>query len=342
MNKLAAGLSALALALVPSFASVASAGEMGIDDPQRGAYYEALAGKKVVFVPLSLGFDLTDGWYAGMKNSLEPLGISVDVRDPNWSTEAGARAISSLIAEKPDAIVVHNPDVQTYAKLLRRAEKRGIRVLQINMKSAYSTDTFVGADYVDIGRRAAEAVVEKCGKGTSGKVAIVQGVLTAAASAYQLRGISQVFDKHPEITIVSNQAADWDASKARAITETTLQQHDDLCAIIGFWDGMDVGTGAAVKEAGKDKDIFIVTSGGGGKAGCDNLKNGVFDLDISYDVPGQARDLSNAIKSLFQSKSKPGENGYSLYTKLQMLTPETLDKYRTFGACWTVDALSSM
>lgn len=342
MTTITTKLSALALAIALPITGAARAEEMGMNDPQRGSFYDALEGKKVVFVPLSLGFDLTDGWYAGMKNQLEPVGVTVDVRDPNWSTEAGARAISSLIAEKPDAIVVHNPDVQTYAKLLRKAEERGIRVLQINMKSAYSTDAFVGADYIDIGRRAANAVVEKCGAGTSGKVAIVQGVLTAAASAYQLRGISEVFDAHPEIKVVSNQAADWDASKARAITETTLQQHDDLCGIIGFWDGMDVGTGAAVKEAGREDDIFIVTSGGGGKAGCDNLESGVFDLDISYDVPGQARDLSNAIKGLFQTGYEAGEYEYSLYTKLQMLTPDTLDKYRNFGACWTVDGLSSM
>ena len=149
------------------------ADDMGIDDPSRNAYYEALKGKNVVFVPLALGFDLTDGWYAGMKADLEPLGVNMQVRDPNWSADAGARAISSLIGEKPDLIVVHNPDVQTYAKLLKKAEKRGIHVVQINMKSAYSTDAFVGADYIEIGELAGQAIVDNCGDGTSGEVAIV-------------------------------------------------------------------------------------------------------------------------------------------------------------------------
>jgi len=334
-------LAAAAIALTAPMATSAIAQEMGINDPQRAQVYDALKGKSVVFVPVALGFDLSDGWYAGMKSQLEPLGISVDVRDPNWSADAGARAISALIGEKPDVMVIHNPDVQTYAKLLRKAEKRGIHVVQINMKSAYATDAFIGADYVDIGRRAATAVVQHCGAGTSGKVAIVQGVVTAAASAYQLRGISDVLSKHPEIKIVSNQAADWDATKARAITETTLQQHPDLCGIIGFWDGMDVGAGAAVKQAGKEDSVFVVTSGGGGKAGCDNLSQGVFDLDISYDVPGQARDLSNAIEAILQSGAKAGANKYTLYTQLQMLTRESMDKYRTFGACWTVGDLKS-
>ena len=42
-------------------------------------------------------------------------------------------------------------------------------------------------------------------------------VLTAAASIYQMQGISNVLSKHPEIQLVSNQAADWDATKAKNI-----------------------------------------------------------------------------------------------------------------------------
>ncbi len=101
MTSLKIKLAGLALAFMLPLTAVARAEDMGIDDPQRDAYYEALKGKKVVFVPLALGFDLTDGWYASLKNQLEPLGVSVDVRDPNWSTDAGSRAITSLIAEKP-------------------------------------------------------------------------------------------------------------------------------------------------------------------------------------------------------------------------------------------------
>ena len=138
----------------------AYAEKMGIADPARDKYYSALEGKKVAFVPLAMGFDLTEGWYAGMKKALEPLGIEMILRDPNWSADAGSKAISSLISEKPDAIVVHNPDVQTYAKLLRKAEKAGIHVVQVNMKSAFPTDAFVGADWVEIGELVTQKVID--------------------------------------------------------------------------------------------------------------------------------------------------------------------------------------
>ena len=67
----------------------------GIDDPTRGPYYEAFHGKKVAYVPVAMGFDLTEGWAAGLRSALEPLGVTFEVRDPNWSTDAGAQAITS-------------------------------------------------------------------------------------------------------------------------------------------------------------------------------------------------------------------------------------------------------
>ena len=73
------------------------------------------------------------------------------VRDPNWNTNAGAQAVTTLISEKPAVIVIHNPDVQTYAKLLQRAENEGIYVIQINMGSAYRSSGFVGANWIEIG-----------------------------------------------------------------------------------------------------------------------------------------------------------------------------------------------
>ena len=169
-----------------------------------------------------MGFDLTEGWAAGLKEALEPLGVTFEIRDPNWSTDAGAQAITSLIAEKPDVIVVHNPDVQSYARLLKKAEEAGIYVVQVNMRSSYSTDAFVGADYVGMGEQIGQRLIDKCSpaNGGSGKVAITQGVLTAAASIYQMQGINNVLSKHPEIQLVSNQAADWDATKAKNIAAT--------------------------------------------------------------------------------------------------------------------------
>lgn len=321
----------LALAALTALGAGTAAAQ-GIDDPTRAPYYSSMKGKRVVFVPVAMGFDLTEGWAAGMRAILEPLGIKFEIRDPNWSTDAGAQAITSLIAEKPDVIVVHNPDVQSYARLLKKAEGAGIFVVQVNMNSAYSTDAYVGTDYVGLGEKMANRLIDVCSpaNGGSGKVAIVQGVLTAAASAYQMRGINNVLSQHPEIKVVSNQAADWDGTKARNITATVIQQHPDLCGVVGFWDVMDLGTGAAIKESGKN--IFLITSGGGNKAACDGLMNGTYSEVVSYNVPGQARDIALMIQQFLQMGQKPGQVKVTLFSPLTFMTKGNI----TPGSCWTL------
>jgi ABC-type sugar transport system substrate-binding protein len=321
---------ALAAAL---FGSALPLRAQGLEEPFREPYLKALQGKVVAYLPVAMSFDLAQGWLAGIKRELEPLGVKIVVRDPNWSTNAGAQALTNLISEKPDVIIAHNPDVQTYAKLLQKAESSGIDVVQINMRSSFPTTAFVGADWVDIGQKATTAVVDFC-KGKSNKIAIVQGQLSAAASAYTLKGVEDVLAKHPEIKVVSSQAADWDASKAKGITQTVLKQNPDLCGIVGFWDGMDIGTAAAIKEAGLTGKVFLATSGGGEQKGaCDQVKNGSFDLDLSYDVPTQASNMAAMIKWLLVSGMKPGSSKASIYTTL---IPITKENAAAEGTCWSL------
>jgi ABC-type sugar transport system substrate-binding protein len=330
---------ALSLALgAATFSGAMAQDQKGLDNKaKRDPYYENLKGKKVVFVPLAMGFDLTEGWAAIMKKQAEDLGYSFDIRDPNWSTDAGTRAITAIIAEKPDLAIIHNPDLQSYARLEQRMVKEGIKVLQVNLETTVPTDYYVGADWVKVGLIEADALVKKCGKGsgTSGKVAILEGQPTAASNLYELYAYYKVFADNPEIKVVADQAATYDPAKARAITETVLQQHPDLCGIVGNWDNQDVGAGAAVEAAGKSDQVYIVTSGGGSQTGCDNIKKGLLDLIVSYDVPLQGNALNQSIVELLNSPAKSGEIKSTYFTPLTLQTKEWVASHN----CWTLDQL---
>jgi ribose transport system substrate-binding protein len=291
----------------------------------------------VVFVPLAMGFDLTEGWAAIMKKQAADLGYSFDIRDPNWSTDAGTRAITAIIAEKPDLAIIHNPDLQSYARLEQRMVQAGIKVLQVNLETTNPTDYYVGADWVKVGLIEADALVKKCGagSGTSGKVEILEGQPTAASNLYELYAYYKVFGEHPEIKIVADQAATYDPAKARAITETVLQQNPDLCGIVGNWDNQDVGAGAAVQAAGKSDQVYIVTSGGGSQTGCDNIRKGLLDLIVSYDVPLQGNALNEAIVNLLLSPAKAGEIKSTYFTPLTLQTKDWVASHN----CWTLDQL---
>ena len=334
-------MTSLALAAAVSLtAALTPALSEPFDDGQSKTYYDTLKGKRVAFVPLSLGFDLTEGWNAGLQNQAKALGYTVDVRDPNWNAEAGVQAANGFIAEKPDVLILHPLDMQAYNRIVPKAMAAGINVVQINLKSVTNGDAYVGTDWYEMGVKQAEEVVKACGEGSgkNGKIAFVQGMLATPTATISGQGAADVFAQHPEITVVATQAADWDATKAHAITSTILKQHPDLCGILGLWDGQDVGTAAALREANMSDQVFLVTSGGGNKAAaCDNIENGNFDAYYSYDVPGQARDLNAAVKILLQTKPAPGSAPFALYTPLKRITKENL----TPSSCWTLDELKA-
>lgn len=323
-------LAAAALAALTIGTTAVRADDM--NDPYRDPALTSLAGKKIAYLPISIGFDLAQAWGGVVKTEAERYGMTFTSQDPNWNTDAMAQGMTALIAEHPDVIVTQNPDMQSLARLLKQANAEGIVVVQLNMQGAVQTDAFVGPDFIAMGEQAANMMLEKCGKDTqtSHKVAIVQGVLTGGVSYYQVQGMMKVFNEHPEIQIVSSQAADWDASKARAITETALQQHPDLCGVIDVWDGQGIGTGAAIKQAGKQGQVYYITSGGGAQSMCDGLEDGTYSAVINYNAPGMGRDAWTAIMIALQNGQGAGAIKTQIYSPTRVMTKEDVKA----GTCW--------
>lgn len=327
---------ALSLALTASVALTAALPALAqeMKDPFREPALESLKGKKIAYLPISIGFDLAQAWGGVVKQQAQVYGMEFSSQDPNWSTDAMAQGFTALLAEKPDVIVTQNPDMQSLARLMKQANSQGIVVVQLNMAGAVQTDAVVAPDFIGMGEQIAQKVVEKCGKGTdtSHKVALVQGVLTGGVSFYQVQGIEKVFKENPEIQLVSSQAADWDASKARAITETVLQQHPDVCAVIDVWDGQGVGTGAAIKQAGLSDKVFFITSGGGAQSMCDMLKDGTFSAVYNYDAVGMGRDAWTAIMVALQNNQGGGAIKTQIYSPYRYMTAADVKDGTCFNA----------
>ncbi|MBL6750680.1 MAG: sugar ABC transporter substrate-binding protein [Nevskia sp.] len=281
----------------------------------------ALRGKTIAWVPIATGVPITDIWTRVMREEAQARGMKFVVRDPNFSTTAGLQAVSSLVDQKPDVLVVHNPNVQLYAKELKRAEEAGIPVIQVNMISNYKTAAYVGADWHEVGRMLGEEVVRQCGSGSgkSGKVAIVQGELTSANSIEQMEGITATFARDPAIKVVSSQAGNWDATRAHDITTTVLQQHPDLCASVGFWSGMEAGAAQAVKAAGKLGEVKVYSSGGDGKVDCDYVDSGLITRLLSYDAPDQAKAIIQLASFILQTGARPDAFRVANYSTLHWM-----------------------
>ncbi|HYM29767.1 MAG TPA: sugar ABC transporter substrate-binding protein [Candidatus Cybelea sp.] len=295
----------------------------------RADYDKTLKGKTIAFLPIAHGVPLMDEWGRVVKSEVEWRGMKFVVRDPNGQMPAMQQALSALIDEKPDVLIVQNPSVTLLQKDLKRAEAQGTHVIQINMSSNYKSDAFVGADWYEVGKILAEDVVKQCGTGSgkSGKVQIVQGELAAAASVDQIAGIMDVLNKDKAIKVVSNQSAQWDANNALNITATVIQQHPDLCASVGFWGIMESGAAQAIRNAGKIDQVKVYASGEGSQLDCDQVNQGNFYKFLSYTATQQGYQLVDTAIMLLESGDKAGVKHHEVYTR-----PVWLDKTNASGA----------
>jgi ribose transport system substrate-binding protein len=319
----------LALAALPIVAMAQEEGGTKTARELRADYDKSLKDKTIAYLPIALGVPLSDEWGRVVQEEAEWRGMKYIVRDPNNNPSAMQQALTALVDQKPDVLIVQNPSVTLLMKDLKRAESQGTHVIQINMSSNYKSDAFVGADWFAVGRMIAEDVVKQCGTGSgkSGKVQIVQGELAAAASVDQIAGIMEVFNKDKAIKVVSNQAAAWDANNALNITATVIQQNPDLCASVGFWGIMESGAAEAIRNAGKIDQVKVYASGEGSQLDCDQVSQGNFYKFLSYTATQQGHELMNTAVMLLQSKEKPGTTHRQLYTR-----PIWLDKSNASGS----------
>ena len=335
--KLKKMLAAVALTMLGTLAVNTAAKAQ--DDPGPAAYEQALKGKRVVMVPMAMGFDLAQGWAAYLKREVEAWGGKFDTRDPNWDNAAGAQAITDLISSdpKPNVLVVHSPDLNSYSKLLKKAQKDGIYVVLVDNPMNYPADAFVGSDWDRLGQLEAEAVVKGCGENSSKKIGLVQGDAANASSIYQYNGIMKVLAKHPDFQVVAKPFSNWDPTTSRTVTATMLQQNPDICGIVDFWDGDATGATAAIKDAKLDGKVFLVTTGGGETVDCKALQDGTFGAVVMTELQHQSRDMNAIIKFLLQSGQPAGTSKTYIYTLEKATTKADLKP----DTCWDVKALQA-
>ena len=164
-------LAGVAVAAMPFAASAQEEGTKAGRE-LRAAYDKSLQGKTVAYLPIALGVPLSDEWGRVVQEEAEWRGMKYVVRDPNNNPSAMQQALTALVDQKPDVLIVQNPSVTLLMKDLKRAEAQGTHVIQVNMASNYKSGAFVGVDWREIGRMLANEAVKACGTGSgkSGKV----------------------------------------------------------------------------------------------------------------------------------------------------------------------------
>ncbi|MEZ5674728.1 MAG: hypothetical protein R3D81_05655 [Thalassovita sp.] len=65
------------------------------------------------------------------------------------------------------------------------------------------------------------------------------------------------------------------------------------------------------------------------------IRENLWQHYVSYDVPGQARDLNDLILAALQDKNEVGSTKTILYTPLIEFTADNVDQQ----SCWTLESI---
>ena len=206
---------------------------------------------------------------ASMKDEAKKLGYQLVYTDAASSAAKQVADVNSMIAQKVDLIFLAPREEKPLIPAIMNAKKAGIPVILLDRsvdpklaKAGRDYVTFIGSDFVEEGRRAADWLVKKM----DGKAKIIEleGTVGASPANDRKQGFNEVIKKHPGMQIVASQSGDFTRDKGRQVAQTLLQAHPEADAIYAHNDEMALGAIAALEAAGKKpgKDVTLVSIDG--------------------------------------------------------------------------------
>ncbi|GAA3013059.1 ABC transporter substrate-binding protein [Streptosporangium longisporum] len=174
--------------------------------------------------------------------------------------------VQQLIAQGAKLLVIAPLNSDGWEPVLQQAAAKKVPIITIDRKinAKHCTDylTFIGSDFTEQGKRAADQMIKAMGG--KGKVAILLGSPGNNVTTERTAGFKeQMAAEAPEIEITFEQTGEFAREKGQQVTEQLIQSNPDIDGIYAENDEMALGAVTALKGAGKKPgDVKIVSIDG--------------------------------------------------------------------------------
>jgi inositol transport system substrate-binding protein len=191
------------------------------------------------------------------KSHGESLGHEVTLFDGKGDQNIQISQIETCIAQGYDGLIVEPVSGDGAIPILTQAMNENIPVVTIiqELNDQSIVNAFVGPDHYEASVIEAEAALEAIGG--KGKVCILRGALGSSAEMLINNAFHDTLEKYADVEVIEEQSANWVIDEALKITETWLQKHSDIAAILGESDQMSLGAMKACQDMGIDNIIIV-------------------------------------------------------------------------------------
>lgn len=241
--------------------------------------------------------------------------------------------IETFIRQKPDLLIVAPNERAPLTTVMGTAVQSGIPVICLErdiLEPNYTT--YISADNRDIGRMAAQFIVDYLSKKYGqprGNIVQIKGLLGVEAEIARNDGAHDVFARYPDIKIVNDAVADWIQAKAKDRMVEALRANPKIDVVYAHNDPMAVGAYLAAQELGREKEmIFVGVDGlGGPNGGIKKVMDGILAATFVYPLcVDKAVEIGD---HMLRDRSFKPDKVYTLHST--MITPQNASEaYKQF------------
>jgi ribose transport system substrate-binding protein len=170
--------------------------------------------------------------------------------------------VEQMMAQRVGAIVLAPADSKALVPVAVKAQQAGIVVINIDnrldreaLAARGAAIPFVGPDNRKGAAKVGDYLATKLKRGAA--VAILEGAPNAFNGVQRKLGFEDAAQR-AGLRIVSSQTANWETSQASQVAAAMLTAHPDLAALLCANDSMALGAVAAVRDAGRAKQVAVV------------------------------------------------------------------------------------
>ena len=186
--------------------------------------------------------------------------------------------VQQLIAQGAQALVIAPLNSDGWEPVLQQAAAKHIPIItvdrQINATACKDYVTFIGSDFYQQGKRAADQMAKALGG--KGKVAILLGASGNNVTTDRTNGFrDELKQQAPGIQITFQQTGDFVREKGQQVTEQLIQSNPDVNGLYAENDEMALGAVTALKGAGKKAGQIKIVS-------IDGTRNAVSEIPSGW------------------------------------------------------------
>lgn len=276
---------------------------------------------------------LNNPWFVVLadtaKARAEELGYAATVFNSENDTAKEASHFENILAGGYRAILFNATDSDGSIANVRKAKAAGVPVFCIDREinaldaatSQILSDNHGGC--VALGQYFVEAVGEK------GRYVEILGYLGDNNAHNRSQGFHEVVDAYPGLTMLAQQAADFDRAKALEVMETLLQKHGaDIDAVFCGNDAMAMGAHQALVAANRN-DVKLFGFDGADEVVALIAKGSIAATGMQFPKTMARQAADFAYEWIAMGRR---EFPQKLPVAVEVVTPDNVNDYGDYGA----------